>query len=102
MPLKYLFHYPFWTDGYVNGEVTASGSRTVPGKFGAMASPLLKYLDKSHYGVNLTADEFRRITLWMDCNGNELGAYTRVEAQRRGETVWPELDVDPSDPLGVK
>ena len=99
---RYVFHYPFWKDGYVNGEVVASGSRSVPGKFGAMASPLLKYLDKSHYGVSLTTDEYRRITLWMDCNGNELGAYTRVEAQRRGETVWPELDVDPSDPLGVK
>ena len=99
---KYVFHYPFWNDGYVNGEVTASGSRSVPGKFGAMASPLLKYLDKSHYGVSLTADEFRRITLWLDCNGNELGAYTNVEAQQRGEIVWPEIDCDPEDPLGLK
>jgi hypothetical protein len=97
-----VFHYPFWKDGYVNGEVTASGSRTVPGKFGAMASPLLKYLDKSHYEVSLTPDEFRRITLWLDCNGNELGAYTRVEAQRRGEIVWPEIDVNPADPMGMK
>jgi len=98
---RYVFHYPFWTDGYVNGEVTASGSRTVPGRFGAMASPLLKYLDKSHYDVSLTPDEFRRVTLWMDCNGNELGAYTRVDAQRRGEIVWPEIDVDPTDPIGI-
>jgi len=99
---KYVFHYPFWNDGYVNGEVTASGSRTVPGKFGAMASPLLKYLDKSHYDVSLTPDEFRRITLWMDCNGNELGAYTKVDEQKRGEIVWPEIDVDPLDPMGMK
>ena len=99
---RYVFHYPFWKDGYVNGEVVASGSRSVPGKFGAMASPLLKYLDKSHYGVSLTPDEFKRISLWLDCNGNELGAYTQVEAQRRGETVWPEIDVDPTDPLGLK
>ena len=99
---KYVFHYPFWTDSYVNGEVVASGSRTVPGKFGAMASPLLKYLDKSHYDVRLTADEFRRITLWMDCNGNELGAYTQVDEQRRGAIVWPEIDVNPKDPIGMK
>jgi hypothetical protein len=98
---KQVFHYPFWTTGYVNGEVVASGSRTVPGKFGAMASPLLKYLDKSHYEVNLTPDEFRRITLWMDCNGNELGAYTKVPEQQRGEIVWPEIDVDPVNPLGM-
>ena len=98
---KQVFHYPFWITGYVNGEVIASGSRTVPGKFGAMASPLLKYLDKSHYEVNLTPDEFRRITLWMDCNGNELGAYTKVPEQQRGEIVWPEIDVDPVNPLGM-
>ena len=99
---RYVFHYPFWKDGYVSGEVVASGSRSVPGKFGAMASPLLKYLDKSHYGVSLTPDEFKRITLWLDCNGNELGAYTKVDEQRRGEIVWPEIDVDPSDPMGLR
>ncbi|MCX6875848.1 MAG: hypothetical protein NTW21_18865 [Verrucomicrobia bacterium] len=99
---KYVFHYPFWPSGYVNGEVVASGSRTVPGKFGAMASPLLKFLDESHYDVALTPDEFRRITLWLDCNGNELGAYTKVPEQTRGEIVWPEIDVDPRDPLGMQ
>ena len=98
---KYVFHYPFGLDGYSNGDIVRSGSRTVPGKFGAMASPLLKYLDKSHYDVSLTPDEFRRITLWMDCNGNELGAYTKVDEQKRGETVWPEIDVDPLDPMGM-
>ena len=98
---EYVFHYPFRNKGFVNGEVVASGSRSVPGKFGAMASPLLKYLHKSHYGVSLTADEFRRITLWMDCNGNELGAFTQIDEQRRGAIVWPELDVNPQDPVGM-
>lgn len=100
--LKYAFYYPFKNKGYVNGEVKASGSRAVPGKFGAMASPLLKYLDKSHYDVALTAGEFRRITLWLDCNANELGAYTQVAEQRRGEIVWPKLDVDPLNPLDLE
>ena len=99
---KYVFHYPFANDGYVNGDVTASGSRTVPVKFGAMISPMLSYLGKKHYDVNLTPDEFRRITLWLDCNGNELGAYTKVAEQQRGEIVWPEIDVDPANPLGVE
>lgn len=99
---KYAFFYPFWTSGFVNGEITASGSRSVPGKFGAMASPLIKYLDKSHHGVTLTPDEFRRITLWLDCNANELGTYTRVDQQRRGEIIWPEIDVDPENPLGTE
>ena len=99
---KYVFHYPFSLDGYSNGDIVQSGSRTVPGKFGAMASPMLTYLGKSHYEVSLTPDEFRRITLWLDCNGNELGAYTKVAEQQRGEIVWPEIDVDPLDPLGMR
>jgi hypothetical protein len=98
----YAFYYPFWITGYSNGDVRDSGSRTVPGKFGAMASPLLKYLDKSHFDVSLSLEEFRRITLWLDCNANELGAYTRVEEQRRSEVIWPELDVEPANPLGLQ
>ena len=99
---KYVFHYPFSLDNFSNGDIVRSGSRTVPGKFGAMASPMLTYLGKSHYEVSLTPDEFRRITLWLDCNGNELGAYTKVAEQQRGEIVWPEIDVDPSDPIGMR
>ena len=78
------------------------GSRSVPGKHGAYGAPLLKYLYKSHYDVELTKEERRRITMWLDCNSNELGAYHDEEAQRRGEIVWPVFDVDPSNPLGVE
>jgi len=78
------------------------GSRSVPGKHGAYGAPLLKYLDKSHDGVELTKDEFRRITLWLDCNSNELGAYQDEAAQRRGELVWPVFDLDPANVLGVE
>ena len=67
-----------------------------------MASPLLQYLDKSHFNVSLSPEEFRRLTLWLDCNANELGAYTRVEEQRRGEVIWPEMDADPANPLGLQ
>ncbi|MCX6872768.1 MAG: hypothetical protein NTW21_03025 [Verrucomicrobia bacterium] len=99
---SYAFHYPFLTDSYSNGEITRSGSRSIPGKFGAMASKMMKYLDKTHYGVALTPEEFRRITLWLDCNSNEFGAYTKLDGQRKGEIVWPEIDVDPARPLGVE
>jgi hypothetical protein len=99
---KYVFHYPFSLDSYSNGDIVRSGSRTTPGKFGAMASPLLTYLDKSHYDVELTAGERRRITLWLDCNGNEFGAYIKLDEQRRGEIVWPGIDCDPLDPPGTE
>ena len=99
---KYVFHYPFGLDGYANGEIVRSGSRTTPGKFGAMASPLLNYLDQSHHSVGLTPMERRRITLWLDCNGNEFGAYIKLDEHRRGEIVWPGIDCDPHDPLGTE
>lgn len=65
-------------------------------------APLLKYLDKSHYEVNLTREELRRITLWLDCNSNELGAYQDEAAQRRGVIVWPVFDLDFANILGVE
>jgi hypothetical protein len=108
---NYAFYWPYWSalamnnhEIYVNGEVMASGSRTRPGRFGARESRLYKegYLSSSHYNVDLSAEELRRITLWLDMNSNELGAYTRVDDQRQGQVVWPELDVDPDNPLGIE
>jgi len=32
-----------------------------------------------------------RITLWLDCNSEFLGAYENAPAQARGEVVHPEL-----------
>ncbi len=100
---NFAFFWPYWsatpskTDVYVNGEIVESGSRTTPGRFGARESKLYKngHLSAAHHDVALTDEEFRRITLWLDCNSNELGAYTKADAQRKGETVWPELDIDP-------
>ena len=78
------------------------GSRTTPGKFGARMATLTRFLTSKHYDVNLTPDEFRRITLWLDLNSNELGAYNKPDEQKRGEMIWPELDVEPCNPLGCE
>jgi len=78
------------------------GSRSVPGMHGAYGSPLLKYLDSTHYKVALTKEERRRITMWLDCNSNELGAYINEDAQREGKLVWPVFDLDPANPRGVE
>jgi hypothetical protein len=67
------------------------GSRTIPGKFGAQAAKLLKYLDQQHYGVNLSEEDFHRVVLWLDCNSEFYGAYENTEAQARGELVEPSL-----------
>ena len=77
-----------------NGSIRAGvhgGARTIPGKFGAQGSPLLRYLDERHHGVSLSADDFHRITLWLDCNSEFYGAYENTEAQARGELVHPSL-----------
>ena len=78
------------------------GSRSIPGKHGAYGAPLMKYFDKSHYKVNLGKEERRRITLWLDCNSSEIGAYENEEIQRAGKVAWPTLDLDRKNILGVE
>ena len=42
--------------------------------------------------VNLSPEDFHRITLWLDTNSEFLGAYEDAQAQARGEIVKPSLD----------
>lgn len=86
--------YGFYFD-VLNGSITRGvhgGSRSVPGKFGARVSPLLPFLDESHYGVKLSPEDRRRVTLWLDCNSEFYGAYENTTAQARGEIVAPSLE----------
>ncbi|MGD0896403.1 MAG: hypothetical protein ABR915_01125 [Thermoguttaceae bacterium] len=92
------------------------GGRSTPKERLAYGSPLLKYLDPSHYGVALSAEEFHRVTLWLDANSLELGTFDlmkeRIDKQRKGEVVWPSgpplyegvnyYGVDPANPTGVQ
>ena len=69
-------------------------AKTYPGQFGANASPLWKTLKEGHYGVKLSDEEKRALTLWMDNNCDFFGAYEldTLQAQRRGEPVEPTLE----------
>ncbi len=80
------------------------GSRSIPMKHGAYGAMLFKggYLSKSHYNVKMTAEEQRRITLWLDCNSDEIGVYEDQERQRQGELVYPSADFDVNNLLGVE
>jgi hypothetical protein len=90
------------------GLLGVGGSRTTPGHFGARASGIMKSLDtrEHHRDVRLSDDELRRLTLWLDLNSNEIGWIGNdrglIEAQKRGEELWPPIDVDPSNPTGVE
>ncbi|MFH1716726.1 MAG: hypothetical protein ABIF19_05200 [Planctomycetota bacterium] len=78
-----------------NGSISTGvhgGSRTIAGKFGARASGLLKFTDQQHYGVQLSDEDFHRLTLWLDCNSEFYGSYENTLAQARGEIVPPTLD----------
>ena len=95
--------YVFYFAGGMRGSTTKpihGGSRTVPGRFGARNSRMGRaLLSKTHQG-QVSADEFRRVILWLDCNSLRLGAFRDEAKQVRGEVVWPQLDVSPK-PLVV-
>ena len=84
------------------------GSRTTPARFGARASGIMKSLTTrpEHKDLQLTADDWRRITLWLDLNSNEIGWIgndrKQLAAQKAGEARWPPVDVDPVNPTGVE
>ena len=65
------------------------GYRTIPGKFGAHAAPLIAMLEKGHHDVKLTPEDFHRLTLWQDCVGLFYGVFEKApgEAQLRGEVA---------------
>jgi hypothetical protein len=87
---KYGFYFHV-TNGAFNTPVHG-GSRTIAGQFGARAAGLAKYLDESHYGVKLPAEDRHRIALWLDCNSEFYGSYENTELQARGEIVRPTLE----------
>lgn len=79
-----------------------AGSRTTPGKHGAVQSLLFSHLGSTHHDVKLSPEETRKVTLWLDLCSMELGAYTGVNEQRVGQVVWPDLDCDPKNPQGIE
>lgn len=101
-----VFSYPGERPSLVTLGV--GGSRTTPGRFGAHASGIVKALTTlpQHEGVELTDEEWRRLTLWLDLNSNEIGWIgndrSRIRAQKDGHALWPPIDVDPSNPTGVE
>ena len=84
------------------------GSRTAPGRFGARVSGIVKSLNEKDYhkDVKLTDDEWRRLTLWLDMNSNEIcwigNDDAEIAAQKAGTPIWPPVDVDQANPTGVE
>jgi hypothetical protein len=99
----YAFYYTGGGDNFVPNH---GGSRNTPGKFGSQYARMGKaMLSTTHQKAvtdgKFTAADMRRVTLWLDCNSDEFGTYYDINLQRAGQLVWPRLDVDPQDPLGL-
>ncbi len=100
--------YTFWFSGAMLGGVNTEysgvhgGTRSIPGRFGARYCKIGQaLLDDTHKDV-ISEESRRKINLWLDCNSLRLTAFHRVAEQLRGELVWPYLDVDPANPVGVE
>ena len=101
--------YAFGLPGEIGMRMLGTGgSRTTPGRFGAHVSGLMKTLTtaKQHKDLKLSDDDWRRITLWLDLNSNEICWISDdkevIAAQKRGEDVWPPIDIDRRNPTGVE
>ena len=64
---------------------------TAPATYLAAAAPLRTMLEKGHHGVKLTEDEWARLILWMDSNGQYIAHDERPADQRDGKVVPPAL-----------
>ena len=62
---------------------------TEPLRFGALASPLAKMLEKGHSKVALTPAEWERLYTWMDSNGEFYGTFDVNEQKKQlaGEVI---------------
>ena len=76
--------FGFYYDVF-NGSFKDNGCRSYPGEVGALASKLLKRLDTTVCGEELSKEEYRRIVVWLDSNSEFLGAYENILAQQHGE-----------------
>ncbi len=68
---------------------------TTPDRFGARNSRLVELLDKGHYDVKLTPEEWDRIVTWIDANALFYGTFNREDQkkQQRGERIaGPDLE----------
>ncbi|MBN2450948.1 MAG: hypothetical protein JXR77_11195, partial [Lentisphaeria bacterium] len=78
------------------------GSRTIPGSFGARACRLGRAVLKHRREGRIPESAYRTVVLWLDANSPRLTALHREGDQLAGTLVWPKLDVDPLDPLGLE
>jgi hypothetical protein len=98
---RVTFHFAGGFSGNIHRAVYG-GSRTIPGFYGARASLLGNEAHAAWKAGKLPENDYRTLTLWLDCHSLRLGAFHGEKAQMDGMLVWPRLDIDPVDPLGLE
>lgn len=77
------------------------GYRSQLNNIGARSTPIGKALLTKHLN-RLTADELRRMFVWLDGNAQIYCAYQDTALQSKGQIIWPNRAVDPKNPTGVE
>ena len=98
----FWFSGAMWTDMCGPYSGIHGGSRTIPGRFGARNSRIGRALLNATHRAAVSPEDRHKVILWLDSNSPRLGAYYREKDQMEGKLVWPTLDVDPENPLGVE
>ena len=88
----YVFVYAGGMSGAMVRSGESGGSRAIPGSVGAANSRLGQVLFDDTHRDAVSAEDRRRIILWLDANAPRLGAFVDEEAQKQGELVLPVLD----------
>jgi hypothetical protein len=87
--------------GGTRGKQDQDYSRTIPGRFGALAAPLTKHFTPAHHDVKLTPAEWRTVVAWLDCLAPYYGWDWDLELQQQGAKLTPRIDFDPANPLAL-
>lgn len=73
-------------NGIINWlHVSSACAMLPPYAYGSTSSPLMDYLEPSHYGVRLTPEEKERVACWIDLNVPFAGSWMELN-------YWHELD----------
>jgi len=73
-------------NGLINWlHVSSACAMLPPYAYGSTSSPLMDYLEPSHYGVQLSPDEKERVACWIDLNVPFAGSWMELN-------YWDQLD----------
>lgn len=80
-----------WWKGHVQRDDFVQ-AYSEPGKVGALASKLYHKLKGGHKGVKLTAEEMRRLVIFMDAQGAYISHDYKAKEQCMGKVIEPALE----------